>query len=509
VLGFTPKKTRIRLSFDNQISFCFSWSPSVADNWDTQLKSLKSTAGTTNSIAISPDGRLIACAAMVDVDLRDSSPGALRCRFGWKKGSWSDADYIIRILFSADGHCIATVSRNALTRIWDTTGTLLAFMEDDIYGPDYLLFSVTNESVSYHNVDFLNDMQGAKRPPLPVSTDDDVLLEIRSHSPDGTIIAFRQPERTKVTLWDKVKSVALQTLEVDNNDFHQGAFSLDNLHFAIGFYTGAIKIWSVGDGTLQHHLRSAPAGVCSLAYSPDGTKLACGCDDNMIRICDVVTESFTSTLRGHRGAVTGVVWYPDGKTLVSASSDHTVRLWDTRGSQLGPLQEGHKNQVIVVQVSPDGKIVATLCTEGVKLWDAETRALTHSLLVQCNETGSRRIQFSEDRRFLVHLWQHTCHIWDILTGHLQCAIRRGRILSPQDLNPIPLYHQDDDEDGSTTTPFPDVRFSPTSEFVFLVYDRAVRFWSLAARSLAFSIEDSPAGHSGSNATNHILGLYLT
>jgi WD40 repeat protein len=96
----------------------------------------------------------------------------------------------------------------------------------------------------------------------------------------------------------------------------------------------------------------------------------------------------------HSDAITVLAFTPDGKYIVSASEDTTVKIWD---AQTGVLRhtlfalEGGK--ALAINISPDSKILAAAygpgewhcdedtkyCPCGILLWNIETGALIRTL----------------------------------------------------------------------------------------------------------------------------------
>jgi len=96
-------------------------------------------------------------------------------------------------------------------------------------------------------------------------------------------------------------------------------------------------------------------------------------------------DSSAVTVRGTRGAVRGVksvVFSPDGLRVVTGCWDRTVRVWDARSGALVHTLLGHSDPVMQARFSRDARtIVSVSLYEDVRVWDAETGALTRTFRV--------------------------------------------------------------------------------------------------------------------------------
>jgi serine/threonine protein kinase/WD40 repeat protein/Tfp pilus assembly protein PilF len=193
-----------------------------------------------------------------------------------------------------------------------------------------------------------------------------------------------------------------------------------------------------------------PGRVTALAWRSDGKLFATGGDnhDPDIYIWDVANSAQPlRTLKGHFGAVVNLAFSHGGDLLLSDSWDSTNRLWDPMtGQQLvskpwrfgrdhhfGPddqaLDDGWQvatgrecrtfhglKSLSWVAVSPTGRLMASICADGVQLWDlAATRegdkqvanlSVGSSMAVHFDPTGQSLITVSKKvglQRWPIHL----------------------------------------------------------------------------------------------------------
>ena len=153
------------------------------------------------------------------------------------------------------------------------------------------------------------------------------------------------------------------------------AVSPDGRTLAAGNMDGTISLWDSAAGQVVATLAAGKDIIVGLAFSADGTVLASAGADSQIQVWDVTAHRLRATLTGHRGLITALALSPDARTLVSGGEDQTVRVWDLDNPETPVVFHSKGESVLAVAVSPDGRLVASasLCDNGIRLWDAREK----------------------------------------------------------------------------------------------------------------------------------------
>ena len=280
-------------------------------------------AGPVWSIAISPDGSLLAM-ALDDgtIKLWDMADGKVRETLnGHRAPVW-------KVRFSPDGKTLATASDDMTVRLWD-----LADHKD------------------------------------PIEIKYDRAIRSLAFSPDGKTLATGSRDGM-VRLIDIDTGKERLTFRAHNGILMSLVFSLDGKTLVTGGGDKLVKLWDADTGHERVTLSGHTGAVYAVALTPDGRTVASGGWDHTVRLWDADSGDQRAVLEGHNQDVWGVAFSPDGRTLASASEDRTVRLWDVAtGRELATFTR-HTSTVYTVAFTPDGKTLASGGRDGtVRLWD--------------------------------------------------------------------------------------------------------------------------------------------
>jgi WD40 repeat protein/tRNA A-37 threonylcarbamoyl transferase component Bud32 len=254
-------------------------------------------------------------------------------------------------------------------------------------------------------------------------------------SPDGKHLATAGPREDKnafhpVIVWDWRTGKQAKVFPGHDALISSLDFSKDGRHLAVaGYLRGeresllgpgsggvpSVRVWDLSVPkevlTLKHS-----GGVTRVSFSPAGTHLASGGGDMRVRVWDAATGRELFSLPGHIGPITGVAYSKDGKQLASAAAnDQSIRLWDAGSGRELRTFRGHTAGVNAVSFSPDGRWLATGSADGTaKVWEVsrDQEALTFPIPGPPLVHG---LAFHPDGKQLA-CCSNGVTLWDVTTG---------------------------------------------------------------------------------------------
>lgn len=334
--------------------------------------------GTARSIAISPDGTMIA-----SVSFDERSPLKI-----WNSGSgqfylnpwrapWPGECFLSSAAFSPDGETLVTAGM--LIQVWDfrdlerprlTASPSDAEISDLTFSPDGSRLAVASEdSLFILNTDSYRVSLSFPHPGGEVHS--------VAFGPDGNHLV--SCSENKVVLWNIRDSSAKWTLKMKTEKAWTAVFSPGGKRIAIGMDDNTVRIVDADTGELSNVLRPASFSsdpVLSIAYDPNGDDIAFGAGK------DIFLWSSKGEYRvfsGHEGEIKKVLFSSDGKRIVSASADHTVRVWNVISERRERILNGSQEEIGApagkpksVAFSPDGKSVIAGLGNLLVQWNAAT-----------------------------------------------------------------------------------------------------------------------------------------
>jgi WD40 repeat protein len=244
-----------------------------------------------NSIALSPDGKLIASiGAERAIVVWDAETGAEVMTFGGR-----DEDTGCCLAFSPDSRRIVSGSSKR---------------GDDRYPGSIKLWDVARGEE-------IMTWAGGGHGVISIA-----------FSPDGQRIVSGHSGIVKV--WDAASGAELMKfIGPEDSKIRSVEFSPDGKRIAAACYEDrTAKIWDAATGMELMTLRGHGKSVFSVAFSPDGKRLVTGSQDGTARIWDSSTGAELLTL--HEGGWKYCVAFsPDGKAIAGCTAGWYAVLWDS------------------------------------------------------------------------------------------------------------------------------------------------------------------------------------
>ncbi len=381
---------------------------------------LQSWNGGIDSVAFSPDGKLLASCKGFTVEVWDATSGR---KMGTLTGHKHNT---VRVTFSADGKYLASGGFDHKAKIWDaeTFKEVRTLPETDFVS-----------SLAFHPESKLIAVgSGSKTVKVWDVTTGKVVKTLKGHtqvvqgvafSPDGTRLLSGSCEGNphylgkagEVKVWDVETEVEVLNLEEGDHSGWCVAFSPDGNRLVSGSEDDSIRIWDASNGKLSRTLKKA-GGVRAVGFNRDGRRLVSSGDDRRARVWDPATGKELLVLPEHNDCVSCVAVSPDDQMIATADSSGPVRLWNaTTGEQRYP-SPGNDGTIHEVALTPDGRLLASACADrNLLLWHITGPKPARGALLRGHPNLVRSVAFSPDgKRLISGSYDRTARIWDAASG---------------------------------------------------------------------------------------------
>jgi len=373
------------------------WTYDVAFSPDGKLLSLQTACGTEmydletgsmlwsthfeycrddGSIAISPDGKIVASGLDSEIQLRDALHGGLLKQLETSKGI-DERDYteektsVLDLQFSPDGSILIVFQDDPAVDLFDVYS-----------GKNLLNLSDLNIGSNLFDGEY-----------YPGS----VWAFISS---EGKFLVVLGESSHWLSFFELPTGTLAHTLDYpEKNDGSMISMAISPLgdKFALGRNTSTfngenfIEIRNLEDGTLINTLVGHDGEVTSLSFSSDEQRLVSGAIDNTLRLWRIEDGALLGVVHEHTDEIHDLDFSPDSHLLAVAMKDRKARVWQIPSGKLvfklgatsdfGYPYERYVPGMYSLDFSPDGSILATGSDrlERVQLWDISTGAVLKQL----------------------------------------------------------------------------------------------------------------------------------
>ena len=329
-----------------------------------------SRSGITYCLAISADGKLLACTS--------NGPSITISRLDNDKPVATltgDTAGVYEAAFLHDDQWIAATGVDGTLKIWNIkTGELIHDINAH-EGPAFTLaVSSDRKQLATAGVDRVIRLWDAETGKIQ--------SELRGH--EGLVHCARYFNHSNslvscgfdgsVRIWDLKDKKLVKTVATELKEIWSLALAPDDKTLAVAGVLrneGAMASVSVQPIDLYNlpgldnarQLNGHVQDVLCVAFSEDGKLLASGARDGAVKIWDVVTglekESYAGT-----SLIRSLAFMPNNESLLAGGNRSKVVVWDLTSARSAMKVRAHSARIVCVDYSPDGKLIATGSEDG-------------------------------------------------------------------------------------------------------------------------------------------------
>ena len=302
---------------------------------------------TVTSLAVSPDGNLVAAAAQSDVvRLWNLARPFQRAELPGTTTSWW-------VAFSPDNLTLYTADKTV--KQWDVSAQKLIREypgQSGALSPDgTILYTCLGHRFIFEGspgiVTAWNTRSGSKIFDLAVEA------RALAVSHDGTRLAVSDAE-SSISLFDAHDGHRLTPLWPTLDRLWQLTFSPDDRLLVASGWSPIVRLFDLADPSAPVRRLTHPLNTWDASFSPDGSELAIACSDRTVHIWDTRSWTERRILRGHDHEAWALAWQPDGR-LLSAGRDPRLLRWPLVAAHSAPAPRHDPHSFRIVWL-PGGRL---------------------------------------------------------------------------------------------------------------------------------------------------------
>jgi WD40 repeat protein len=304
--------------------------------------------GGVNSVAFSPDGKLVATAS------DDNMARVFEAAGGREVSRLAHQDTVYAVAFSPDAKLVATASGDKTARVFEAaTGRELSRLahRSRVFAVSFSPDSNRVATASWDNTARVFEAASGREVSQLAHQN---TVHAVAFSPDGKLVVTGSEDKT-ARVFEAASGREVFRL-AHQDTVYAVAFSPDSNRVATASGDKTARIFETASGRELSRLAHQDI-VYAVVFSPNSKMIATGSEDKTARVFEAASEREVSRLT-HQDSVYDVAFSPDNKLVATASRDKTARVFEAAtGHEVSRL--AHQGNVTAVAFSPGGKLVAT------------------------------------------------------------------------------------------------------------------------------------------------------
>jgi WD40 repeat protein len=281
-------------------------------------------------------------------------------------------DAVQSVALSPDGKIIASASDDGTVKLWELEGdnpNSIKEIKDQGGWVRAVVFLSDRQIITAgqdKNIKIIDIASGKVVKTLSGHTN---LINNLAIAPASDLLVSGSYDNT-VNLW-QISTGKLLRSQTGHTDKIWGlAISPDGKQVVSASRDKTVKIWDVKTGenlkTLQH-----PSGVTCVLVTPDGKRVISGSSDNLIRVWDLTSAKKLFELSEHKDMIGAIAITSDGKYLFSGGKDsqNSIHLWNLQTKSSIWNLIGHTDLVTSLVITPDNlKLISSSQDKNINIW---------------------------------------------------------------------------------------------------------------------------------------------